>query len=227
MPIIERWANRKTLPVKNLAALFSLFLFSVAKAFSQQDSLPNAPLFLPLRIVRFDADVVSQSVQLRWAVSGSEEAKSFEIERADEGGAYKKVGSKLAGNRDGSTAYEFVDALPKKNTALAYRLKVIAKDGSPLYSGVQGIRIEDAALQYRLKQNPVHQQIELEVISAEAGSVLASIYTAYGQKVKSETTKFSAGTNRLSLSSQNLLPGLHRLVLESSGERKVISFVKE
>ena len=132
-----------------------------------------------------------------------------------------------ATGKEGKTNYEFVDALPKKNAGLSYRIKTVAKDGSSVYSNVQNTRVEEAVLQYKLKQNPVHQSIEVEIISPSDVSLQASIYTAYGQKAFVQTTKLFSGVNLLSLSSQNLLPGLHRLVLETGNERKVISFVKE
>ena len=166
-------------------------------------------------------------MQLVWTVSNNEEARAFEIERAEEGGSYQKVGSKLSSGRAGKTDYEFVDALPKKNTGLSYRIKIIAKEALPVYSAAQTIRVTDAALQCRLKQNPVHNSIDVEVISALAGTLTVSVYTAYGQKAKTETAKLSSGINLLSFSSQNLLPGLHRLVLDSGAVRTVLSFVKE
>lgn len=222
----EPRSNRKTSAVKNTVALF-LLLFGFTQSFAQQDSAQNTALFLPLRVASLNVAVVSKSVQLQWTVSSNEDAKTFEIERADENGTFKKVGSKLAASHNGSASYEFVDALPKKNIALAYRVKIISKDGADVYSGVQSTRIEDDALRCKLKQNPVRAAVEVEVISPEAANLQTSIYTAYGQKVASETTRLSVGTNLLSFSSQNLLPGLHRLVLESGGKRTVISFVKE
>jgi hypothetical protein len=61
----------------------------------------------------------------------------------------------------------------------------------------------------------------------EACLVQVSIFSNFGQKLLTETARLTPGTNNLSFSSQNLLPGLHRLVLETGSERKVISFVKE
>ena len=227
MPITEPLCNRKAWRMKTTVALFTLLFCSLPRLFAQQDSLQNATWPLPLRVISFKVGIVSKSVQLQWSVSSNEDAKAFEIERAEESGAYKKVGSKLAASRTGNEAYEFVDALPKMKTTFRYRVKIISKDGADVFSDVENTRIEDEALQCKLKQNPVRQQIQVEVISSERSNLQTSVYTAYGQKIKTEATKLFAGTNLISISSQNLLPGLHRLVLESGSERKVISFVKE
>ncbi len=213
--------------MKNLILLVSSFFCFVNTAKSQQDSSVNGQHFLPLQITGLDAAVRSKNVQLVWTINSNEEARAFEIERAEEDGNYQKVGSKLSLGRTGAAGYEFVDALPKKNTSLSYRIKIIAKEGLPLYSATQTIRVTDAALQCRLKQNPVHNSINVEVVSALAGTLIISVYTAYGQTAITETTKLSNGVNHLSFSSQALLPGLHRLVLESGAERAVLSFVKD
>ena len=218
--------SRKSLMKKAAFSLFLLFCVLI-KAVSQPDSSQVAQSFLPLLVMNFDAKIINKNVQLQWTVTNNEDVKNFEIERAEDDNGFQKIGGKLSTGKEGKTNYEFVDALPKKNAGLSYRIKTVAKDGSSVYSNVQNTRVEEAVLQYKLKQNPVHQSIEVEIISPSDVSLQASIYTAYGQKAFVQTTKLFSGVNLLSLSSQNLLPGLHRLVLETGNERKVISFVKE
>lgn len=220
-------SSRKNLLMKKatifLCALFVIF----SKTFSQGDSVQTLPALLPLQVMSIDAKVINQNVQLLWTVTSNEDAKSFEVERSDDGGEYKKIGGRLPVGSSGSVSYEFVDAMPRKNISYSYRIKIIAKDGAPTYSELTAIKVADEIIRCKLKQNPVRNKIEAEVISANAGNIQISVYTNYGQKVLTETAKLSSGINNLSLSSQNLLPGLHRLVLETGSERKVISFVKE
>ena len=184
-------------------------------------------MILPLQIMRFEVKVINKNVQLIWSVSSNEDAKSFEIERADEGNDYKKVGSKLSLGRHGIASYEFVDALPKRNISLSYRIKIVGKDGSWVVSDLQQVKIEELAFKCRLKQNPVRNALEIEILSPEAGELKASVYNNYGQKIATESVKVAAGSNQLMLTPQNLQAGIHRLVMEMGNERKVISFVKE
>ena len=211
---------------KTTVCLCAIFII-LSKTFSQTDSLITIPALLPLQVMTIDAKVINKNVQLLWSVSSNEDAKSFEVERSDEGGEYKKIGGKLSIGNTGNVSYEFVDAMPRKNLAYTYRIKTIAKDGSYTYSELCFAKVDDEIIRCKLKQNPVHNTIEAEVISANAGTIQVSVYTNYGQKVFGETAKLVSGINNLSFPSQNLLPGLHRLVLETGGERKVISFVKE
>jgi len=206
--------------------LFTL-LFLLNKSFSQDDTAQVLRTILPLKVMNIEANVVNKNVQLLWTVSSNEDARNFEIERADSGGEFKKVGGKLATVNNGEAAYEFVDAMPRKNVAFSYRVKINGKDGTTSFSELCFAKIGEELIQCKLKQNPVRNSIDAEVVSTEAANIQVSIFTNYGQKVLSETARLSTGINNLSFSSQNLLPGLHRLVLESGSERKVISFVKE
>ncbi|RYZ27825.1 MAG: hypothetical protein EOO10_11520 [Chitinophagaceae bacterium] len=206
--------------------LFTL-LFLLTKSFSQEDTAQVLRTILPLKVTNIEAIVVNKNVQLLWTVSSNEDARNFEVERADGGGEYIKIGGRLSTGNTGEASYEFVDAMPRKNVSFAYRVKINGKDGTTILSELCFARVGEEAIQCRLKQNPVRNSIEAEVVSTEAGNIQVSIFTSYGQKVLSEVAKLTTGVNYLSFSSQNLLPGIHRLVLERGSERKVISFVKE
>lgn len=209
---------------KPFLLLSALLIFTTA--FCQLDSA-QIRSFLPLQVVSFDAKVVNRNVQLIWTISRNEEVKGYEIERAIANGNYDKIGGRLSSGQEGAMLYEFVDALPKTNIDFHYRVKVLAKDGSFLYSDLRQVKIEEGVLQFKLKQNPVRNLVQVDIKSVEAGQLQATIYTSAGQRILTETVKLATGLNQVSISSQNLLPGLHRLVLELGKERKVISFVKE
>jgi hypothetical protein len=217
----------KNMLMKRTTIFLCALLFLLTRTFSQEDTVQVLKKFLPLQVMNIDAKVIDKNVQLLWTVSRNEEARGFEVERAEQDGEYKKIGGKLPITNTDSASYEFVDAMPKKNVGFTYRVKVLAKDGTSSYSDYRSAKVYDEIIRCKLKQNPVRHSIDAEVISTEAGNIQVSIFTNYGQKVLAETAKLSIGINQLSFSSQNLQPGLHRLVLESGNERKVISFVKE
>jgi hypothetical protein len=219
--------NRKNMLMKKTTFFLCTLFVILSKSFSQGDSIPNLPALLPLQVMTIDAKVLNKNVQLIWTVSSNEDAKNFEIERADDGAAYKKIGGRLPNGSSGTVAYEFVDAMPKKEIVYSYRVKINAKDGTSTFSELRFIKVDDEIIRCKLKQNPVRNTIDAQVISAEAVNIQVSVYTNYGQKVLAETAKLATGINNLSFSSQNLHPGIHRLVLETGSERKVISFVKE
>ena len=195
-----------------------------AKIHAQEDSttvLPSAA------VAFFQVQAVDRVVVLKWSVEQSEEFKCFDIERADDGLHFIKIGSKLAITKSADSDYDFVDATPKKDVSLRYRLKLISKDGFSSYSDFRETKLQADQFLLRLKQNPVRNTIDLEVNAFAAREASFSIVSQAGQPVSSQTVHLVAGVNQLSLSTQNLLQGLYRLVVDAGTERKTISFIKE
>lgn len=182
---------------------------------------------LPLQLLRFDAKAVNKVVQLQWTVAQNEEVKSFEIERAEDGVHFEKVGSRLSINKAGNSDYDFVDATPKKGIGLLYRIKLIGKDGSSVYSDLKMVRVEEGQLALRLKQNPVQGSAALELTSAVAGKATITVVSSSGQKLFSQSINLVTGVNEFSFPTQAYAKGVYRLLIEAGNERKTISFLKE
>ena len=192
---------------------------------AQSDTL--ASVTSTISIPSFQAQPVDRVIVLKWSLEQSEEYKSFDIERSDDGINFTKIGSKLAISKSSNADYDFVDATPKRNVLLRYRIKLISKDGFFTYSDFKETKAADPALTVRLKQNPVRNNIEVELNALAAKQVSVTIVSQAGQQMASQTFRLSSGTNQLSVSSQSLLQGLYQLVVEAGSERKIISFIKE
>jgi hypothetical protein len=136
----EPTQSRNRMLMKRTIFFLATILFLLTRSFSQEDTAQVIQAVLPLQVLSIDAKVINKNVQLLWTVTSNEDAKSFEVERADDSGDFKKIGGKLSFGVTGSASYEFVDALPKKNIAFSYRVKIIAKDGSSSYSDLRSIK---------------------------------------------------------------------------------------
>jgi hypothetical protein len=201
-----------------------MVFFLFAGSYAQEDStlvLPSASLAF------FQVQAVDKVVLLKWSVEQTEDLKSFDIERAEDGLHFNKIGSKLAISKSANQDYDFVDATPKKNTGLRYRLKLISKDGFVSYSDFKETKMQVEQLVVRLKQNPVRSSIDIEVNASAAQEASVAIVSQAGQQVASQTVRLSTGANQLSLSTQSLLQGIYRLVVDTGSERKTLSFIKE
>lgn len=215
--------------VKNLL-MKKLLLFLVAtvaliQSYAQADTAVVASPSAALSF--FHVQAVDKVVLLKWSVEQTDEYKSFDIERAEGGSEFLKVGSKLAISRSTNADYDFVDATPKQNTPLRYRLKLISKDGSISYSHLQETTIAGPQLMVRLKQNPVRGNVELELNAPLAKKAIVAIVSANGQPLLSQPLRLSAGLNTLSLPAQAYLPGVYRLAIVAGDEQKTILFIKE
>ncbi len=187
----------------------------------------GAATVLPLQLVRFTAQTVDKVVQLKWAVEQNEEIKSFDVERSDNGATYTKVGSRLALNRTGGVSYEFVDATPKKNTGLLYRLKLIGRDGTELYSDLKMVRVDEGEVVVKMKQNPVRNQLDFDISATENGRAVVSVISSAGQRVLMQNIRLASGQNPVSMPVASLATGVYQLVVEAGSKSKIISFVKE
>ena len=178
-------------------------------------------------ILYFQVQSVDNVVVLKWAVEDAGDFKSFEVERSDDGIHYLKVGSKLSISKNSSSEYDFVDATPKRNALLQYRLKLISKDGYASFSMAKDTRTEPAPFLVRLKQNPVKNNIDLDVDALAEKQATIAVVSHAGQQMSVQTLKLTAGRNQLTLPAQALQQGLYQLVMEVGTERKVISFIKD
>jgi hypothetical protein len=207
---------------------FCLYTFLHAQADStvatRQDTLLVSPYS---SLQQFAAQAVDRVVVIKWSVAETTEFKSFDIERAEVGGDFHKVGSKLAISQNSDGEYDFVDATPKRNTALRYRLKLISKDGFVTYSDSKETKLADVQWSMRLVQNPVRTNIAIEVDAQVAKQIVVSVVSHAGQQVLSQPFRMVAGKNNFSLPTQAMLPGLYQLVVEAGSDRKTISFIKE
>lgn len=208
--------------MKCLLFLIALILFTASHA--QEDSVATST---QNSLLSFRVEPVEKVVLLKWAIEEGWEYKSFDIERTDDGVNYIKVGSRLGISKNSEGKYDFVDATPRRNITLHYRLKFISTDGHITYSESKETKVADAPWSVRLKQNPVRNNIELEVEASAAIKATVVVVSNAGQQVASQTFRLSAGKNGLSLSSQGMLQGLYQLIVEVGNERKTISIIKE
>jgi hypothetical protein len=206
-----------------LAFLLTLSLFTSLRAQTDStDTIAAAPSF------DFEVMAVDKVVLLKWTLAYSEDLKGFDIERAESGdNNFIKVGSKLAISKGSDAQYDFVDATPKRNVALRYRLKLIAQNGSVSYSDFRETRLPDALFTVRLKQNPVRNNLELELVTTTARQATVVVIANSGQQVATQIFRLVEGANQFSLPASSFPPGMYQLAVEAGVERKTIPFIKE
>lgn len=204
-----------------LLFLAAFFYLTESRAQSDTTAVSPAPLAF------FQVQAVDKVVLLKWSVPETDDFKSFDIERSEDGVNFIKVGSKLAISKGSHADYDFVDATPKQNVSLRYRLKLISKDGIGAYSDFKEARVSDMQIAIRLKQNPVRNNIEIELTTTSAKQASIVVVSQSGLQLASQTFRLANGVNLLTLSAQSLLQGLYQLVVEAGAERKTLSFIKE
>lgn len=117
---------------------------------------------LPVKWLSFTAEVLNESVLLKWATSGEVNSDYFEIERLDLTGEFKNIGSvKASGNSSQVMYYQFADdeilnTLPQP----CYRLKQVDRDGRSDYSETICLNKESKD-DIRIQPNPFQNFVTL------------------------------------------------------------------
>jgi len=206
---------------RSLLLLTAIILF--ATSYGQPDSAENRFK----TVLYFQAQPLDKVVLLKWAVEQTGEYKAFDIERSENGSDFIKVGSRLAITKDNNSDYDFVDATPRRNVGLRYRIKLIYLNGTESFSELKEARVAESPINVLMKQNPVRSSIDLAVKALNFDQAVITIVSQVGQSVATHTVRLTNGVNHFTFPASSLLQGLYQMIVEAGGERKIISFIKE
>lgn len=139
---------------------------------------------LPLELISFTGQLQDKAVQLRWETANEEGLTGFDVERSEDGVAYRGIGRVEAAGKL-RNGYGFEDReLPTGSVALLYRLKIAERDGGRHYSNIVSVRIEDAvAGSVNVYPNPVSEDVlYLKIAGANHASLSITILDGAGRK---------------------------------------------
>lgn len=162
----------------------------------QQTFEPTPIVPLPLKLIRFDASLINQSVLLTWETAQEVNVKGFAIEYSKDGVGWASVGY-VAATGNGSAVnsnYRFTHDGAVATVNL-YRLKMEDADGKFTYSTVRSVSNTGAGqhslnvypnpfsgkLSIRFSVAKEDQQVQLQVFDL-SGKLLESMITAMGNK---------------------------------------------
>jgi len=143
---------------------------------------------LPVTLSRFEAMRSGEDALLAWNTVSEINSKVFEVERAEDGTRFTRIGEvAAAGNSSKPLAYQFDD----RNAAqifdgkhVYYRLKMIDRDGSFEYSPVRMVDFtSEVAEEISVYPNPFKDQVNLGFTVSENAAVQVEILDLYGKVV--------------------------------------------
>lgn len=166
---------------------------------------------LPVDIVSFVAEKVSQTVQLRWHVANELNVDHYDVEQSVNGTAFTKVGTVLSRGGDGTNTYEFTDQNPSLQKNNFYRIKQVDKDGKFTYSVIRLIQFKSETL-ITVTPNPASNFIN---VYSKQSPLTVLLYDQGGRKMASQV--ITNGSGRLDIS--RFGKGSYILVAQSNGVR--------
>jgi hypothetical protein len=168
---------------------------------------PN-PGPLPLSFKNFSVAVNDRRAKLYWTTFNEINVQKFEIERSDDGYAFKTVGIALPdGGRNTTTDYEFPDDLSTVNGSVAYyRIKSVDKDGRAIYSNVISTRIGvKSKNDFSISPVPASNNAVIRMYAPTGGTAFLRITDVNGRTMMQQQQKVVTGNNIISLNNLSAL----------------------
>jgi hypothetical protein len=208
-----------------------LALSTTPTAFAVGDNLANATL--PVQLTKLVANKAGEDVIVNWSTASEFNNSHFEVERSFNGAVFE-----LAGKVDGvgftnsESNYNFVDekaALNPTAQVIYYRLKQVDFDGKHTFYGPVAVNISKlvANVNVSVYPNPFNQQVNVQVVSPEAGTMQISITDLQGRAVYTGTHEVNKGLQLISLDGiDTLKDGVYFMNSNINGNVSRVKLVK-
>lgn len=184
---------------------------------------------LPVKLLSFNAQRNNKDVTLNWQIAEEYNMKGYEVERADNNGAFKTVISTPALNYAKNQSYSVTDknAFASAST-VQYRLKQIDGDGSVKYSRVIAVKA-NAIISDISFANPFNGALKLQLNLATAQKISVQVFDMQGKPVVSELNKmYNASSNSIILNGTSALkPGMYVLKINAGTEQVQYKIMKQ
>jgi hypothetical protein len=145
-------------------------------------------LTIPVELTSFEAEILQNTVQLKWKTATETNNMGYDIERSRDGKLYETIGHvKGNGTTTELSYYSFVDQSLKSSGITYYRLRQIDYDGTSTYS--QTIEVDYSVLpaEFSLSQNypnPFNPSTTIKFALPKEVRVTLKVYDALGSEVE-------------------------------------------
>ncbi|MBG9375464.1 T9SS type A sorting domain-containing protein [Panacibacter sp. DH6] len=182
---------------------------------------------LPVNLVSFNAQRVSNDVQLRWEVSNEINMKGYAVERADNNSAFKQVAFVNAMNTIKSERYYYTDKNILSTVAgVQYRIKQVDADGSIKYSRIISLS-NNLSLTDAVYKNPFNGNFTMQLTLAASERVAIEIYDLHGRLIVAKQQQLTAGTNTVALATAGFSAGTYIVRLTAGATVQSYKIVKQ
>ncbi|TZF83640.1 T9SS type A sorting domain-containing protein [Pedobacter sp. BS3] len=180
---------------------------------------------LPLNFTSFDAELnpTGNQTNLSWTTANEVNTRTFEIERANDSGAFYTIGNIPAKNTPGAHSYTFADNHPLAGMNY-YRIRQLDIDGKFTYSDVKSINNKLGVQAISLYPNPALQNVTVAYPETSANGEI-KIMNTQGKLLSSQLVL--TGSTSASTDVSALAPGVYILFFKAGGKSGCSTFVKQ
>lgn len=181
----------------------------------------NCMITLPTSLLSFRGQVFSGLGKLQWTSSNEVSGLSYTLERSDDGTTFRPLGT-LPGtaSEGGGAVYQFND--PNPVSAQSYYRVVMTGNSVHRTSNLVLLSNSDISFEIRSVLNPFINQLNIDLSTPGAGTVLVSLADMYGRYVRHEQQQVNQGLNTLNVYGLGYLPA-GTYVLQIQYNDRVIS----
>ena len=182
---------------------------------------------LPLKLLSFQGTLVSNKVQLSWAVNDNQTGNSFTIEKSTDGKRYTEVKKVMITGRIGSESYLYNENESLNGSAF-YRIKLENKDYSRSYSRIIFLKSTDGRNDgITVLQNPIRSALSFSFTAEKSGPATVNLYNMMGVRMQSFQVLVQKGSNVIAQPvSDAVVPGSYILEVSNGTDRKTVKLTK-
>ncbi|HJW17465.1 MAG TPA: T9SS type A sorting domain-containing protein [Flavisolibacter sp.] len=154
----------------------------------------NAPLPLPVKLVKFSGAVNKNKTQLQWLVAENETARNFEVQRSTNGIDFTTAGTISASTKSGDENYNFTENISAER--VMYRLKMYDNNFKAEYSKILVFN-SSLSTQKSLQviTNPVREKLIISFNNDVNDVAQVTIYDHTGRTIQKQSMNVAAGVN--------------------------------
>ncbi len=198
------------------------FFFNTGEGTIVMDNLRMRDIsgVLPVNLTYFNAQAVSNQVELGWETAWEKNSREFIIQRSSDLKEFGDIGRvTAAGQTDGRRQYSFTDPTPLSG-ANYYRLRMVDKDGTYEFSKVKDVIVRSGEPTLLVASNPtIGDRIRLRTSLEDLSGL--KLINIMGQNINFRINQNIDGYTEL-IPSSGLAPGMYFLTLNQEGFRSHI-----
>lgn len=177
--------------------------------------IPSAAGPLPIELIEFKAELLSNKVKLSWTTASEKNNDYFTLERSTDGQNFKEIGKlQGAGNSRSKLSYSYDDTSPNYGMNY-YRLKQTDFNGVYKYTDLIGLNV-DKYVEQIIFPNPVSKNglLNISIENDNRKQYDLQIYSITGKEIYSGlVTKDQDQSYTLNLLPLDLQPGIYLIRL--------------
>ncbi|MFN8250520.1 MAG: LamG-like jellyroll fold domain-containing protein [Ferruginibacter sp.] len=193
------------------------------------DAWANAAL--PVTLTSFTAALRNGDALLNWQTVTEQNSSHFNIQRSTDGSSFTNIGTvQSRGNSSVTVDYNFTDNTVKNLQGIKtvyYRLEQVDKDGRRTMSSTVKVRNETSGDLLTILQNPVENDLALEISLVRQQPVQLLVTDATGRTLLSRNTPMQGGSNFTALPVKALSPGNYYITLLAGTAKETRAFIKQ